>query len=145
MTRLTVFVFLLACSVSVHAANSCVVLQYHHISDDTPPITSVTLDQFDAHLEYLKNNRFHVMPLREVVHAIHNGKTLPEKCVSLSVDDDGRRFDGQTRLSTSGWPMGIGLLGMKERLESLGGRLEIESRPGQGTRLVAHVPAGGAP
>ena len=65
--------------------------------------------------------------------------------VSLSVEDDGRGFDKQARLSVSGWPMGIGLLGMQERLESLGGRLEIESQPGQGTRLVAHLPAGGTP
>jgi PAS domain S-box-containing protein len=63
--------------------------------------------------------------------------------VSLSVEDDGRGFDRQARLSVSGWPMGIGLLGMQERLESLGGHLEIESRPGQGTRLVAYLPAGG--
>jgi signal transduction histidine kinase len=65
--------------------------------------------------------------------------------VSLSVEDDGRGFDRQARLSVLGWPMGIGLLGMQERLESLGGRLEIESQPGQGTRLVAHLPAGGIP
>lgn len=63
--------------------------------------------------------------------------------VSLSVEDDGRGFDKQARLSVSGWPVGIGLLGMQERLESLGGRLEIESQPGHGTRLVAHLPAGG--
>jgi PAS domain S-box-containing protein len=63
--------------------------------------------------------------------------------VSLSVEDDGRGFDKKARLSVLGWPMGIGLLGMQERLESLGGRLEIESQPGQGTRLVAHLPAGG--
>ena len=65
--------------------------------------------------------------------------------VSLSVEDDGRGFDTPARLSVVGWPMGIGLLGMQERLESLDGRLEIESRPGQGTRLVAHLPAGGNP
>jgi PAS domain S-box-containing protein len=65
--------------------------------------------------------------------------------VSLSVEDDGRGFDKQARLSVLGWPMGIGLLGMQERLESLGGRLEIESQPGQGTRLMAYLPAGGIP
>jgi PAS domain S-box-containing protein len=65
--------------------------------------------------------------------------------VSLSVEDDGRGFDRQARMSERCWPMGIGLLGMQERLESLGGRLEIESQPGQGTRLVAHLPVGGTP
>jgi signal transduction histidine kinase len=65
--------------------------------------------------------------------------------VSLSVEDDGQGFDGQARMSQRCWPMGIGLLGMQERLESLGGRLEIRSRPGQGTCLVAHLPTGGIP
>ena len=70
----------------------------------------------------------------------HNAET-----VSLSVEDDGQGFDEQARLSVSGWPTGIGLLGMQERLKSLSGRLEIESRPGQGTRLVAYIPAGDIP
>jgi signal transduction histidine kinase len=63
--------------------------------------------------------------------------------VSLSVEDDGRGFDLQTALPLSAWSTGIGLLGMQERLESLGGRLEIETRPSNGTSLAAHVPAGG--
>jgi signal transduction histidine kinase len=60
--------------------------------------------------------------------------------VSLSVEDDGRGFDVHATLSLSGGPVGIGLLGMEERLESLEGWLEIESQAGQGTRLVACVP-----
>ncbi len=65
--------------------------------------------------------------------------------VSLSVEDDGRGFDKQTRTSALTPPAGIGLLGMQERLEPLGGWLKIESQPGQGTRLMAHLPTGGAP
>jgi PAS domain S-box-containing protein len=55
--------------------------------------------------------------------------------VSLAVEDDGQGFDKQ-----AGTSAGIGLLGMQERIELLGGRLEIESWPGQGTRLTAHIP-----
>jgi signal transduction histidine kinase len=58
----------------------------------------------------------------------------------LSVEDDGRGFDGAAWPSGSAWPKGIGLLGIQERLELLGGRLEIDSRPGEGTRLVASLP-----
>jgi signal transduction histidine kinase len=82
-------------------------------------------------------------------HACANQVCVALRCdgetVSLSVEDDGRGFDNQARLSVSGWPMGIGLLGMQERLDSLGGRLEIESRPGQGTRLRAYIPTGDIP
>jgi len=60
--------------------------------------------------------------------------------VSLSVEDDGQGLEVWDKISVSGRPAGIGLLGMQERLELLDGRLEITSRPGQGTRLVARVP-----
>jgi signal transduction histidine kinase len=36
---------------------------------------------------------------------------------------------------------GIGLRGLRARLALLDGRLEIESRPGAGTTIVAEVPA----
>jgi signal transduction histidine kinase len=34
----------------------------------------------------------------------------------------------------------MGLLGMDERAQRLGGRLEIESAPGSGTRICVHLP-----
>jgi signal transduction histidine kinase len=75
-------------------------------------------------------------------HASHAWVTL--RCdvdtLSLSVTDDGQGFDVSTEVSVSRQPRGMGLLGMRERLELLGGRLEIKSQPGQGTRLVACAP-----
>lgn len=62
--------------------------------------------------------------------------------VRLSVEDDGQGFDKQAVLSASGQPtgVGLGLLGTQERLDLLGGWLEVESHLGQGTRLTAHIP-----
>ena len=60
------------------------------------------------------------------------------EAISLLVEDDGRGFDPEAVLQSQ--PTGIGLLGMQERFKLLGGWLEIASRPGQGTRLVAYVP-----
>jgi len=37
---------------------------------------------------------------------------------------------------------GSGLEGLIDRVEALGGELVVESRPGEGTRLVAHIPCG---
>jgi signal transduction histidine kinase len=56
--------------------------------------------------------------------------------VSLTVQDNGWGFNPQTDLPFKG----IGLLGLQERLELLGGRLELKSQPGQGACLVAHLP-----
>jgi signal transduction histidine kinase len=60
-----------------------------------------------------------------------------ESTVAAVIEDDGAGFD--PRVVRGG---GVGLLGMRERLALLDGRLEIESRPGAGTTLVAEVPAG---
>jgi signal transduction histidine kinase len=62
--------------------------------------------------------------------------------VSLSVEDDGNGFDREAVLSDSleSTVRGIGLVGLEERLDSLGGWLDIDSRPGEGTRVVARIP-----
>ena len=64
--------------------------------------------------------------------------------VNLTVVDDGRGFAPQTAPPDPAKFKGIGLLGLQERFELLGGRVEIESRPGRGTRLVARAPAEGS-
>lgn len=40
---------------------------------------------------------------------------------------------------------GSGLRGLVDRVEALGGRLEVDSSPGGGTTLTARIPAGGGP
>ncbi len=63
--------------------------------------------------------------------------STPEK-VRLAVEDDGRGFD------VSGIPADRhGILGMRERAERLGGRLELRSVPGGGTGVEATVPLEG--
>ena len=61
------------------------------------------------------------------IHLSSDGK----QCV-LEVVDDGA--------GTAAFDGGTGLLGIRDRLAAVGGRLEIESRPRLGTRLVASVP-----
>jgi two-component system, NarL family, sensor histidine kinase DevS len=61
--------------------------------------------------------------------------TRKDDSVSVVVEDDGVGFEpGRTRDG------GLGLVGMRERVGLLGGRLTIESRPGAGTTFVAEVP-----
>jgi signal transduction histidine kinase len=55
--------------------------------------------------------------------------------VILEVCDDGVGFD-----PTGNFPGHLGLRSMQERVSHLGGKLEIESAPGQGVHLLAQVP-----
>jgi signal transduction histidine kinase len=60
--------------------------------------------------------------------------------VHLSVKDDGLGFLTNYSDGSHHHLSGLGLLGMKERLELLGGWLDIQSEPGQGTEITAHLP-----
>jgi signal transduction histidine kinase len=57
----------------------------------------------------------------------------------LVVEDDGRGFD-PVEASRSDR---LGLVGMRERADILGGTLTVESRPGSGTTIVVEAPVGG--
>ncbi|HEV3444201.1 MAG TPA: PAS domain S-box protein [Gemmataceae bacterium] len=59
--------------------------------------------------------------------------------VAAIVEDDGAGFEVEAMLS-SPLPGRLGLLGMRERLELIGGTLDIESTPGSGTTVFARVP-----
>ncbi len=87
LSGLTLLLPLMLACMPVFAARHCVVLQYHHFSDQSPAITSVTPRQFDEHLDYLKAYNFNVLPLRDVVVALRDNRELPDRCVSLTVDD----------------------------------------------------------
>jgi signal transduction histidine kinase len=56
---------------------------------------------------------------------------------ALDVRDDGVGFVGVDGLGPNG---GLGLRGMRERVEALGGRLAVESAPGAGTTVAVTVP-----
>ncbi|HTH51143.1 MAG TPA: PAS domain S-box protein, partial [Pyrinomonadaceae bacterium] len=61
----------------------------------------------------------------------------------LVIEDNGRGFDHET---TAASPTGgLGLVGMRERATVLGGRIEIESKPGAGTAVYARIPFSDAP
>ena len=61
--------------------------------------------------------------------------TEDESTVHIVVSDDGAGFDPAAATA------GFGLLGMRERVELLGGTIEIESAPGSGTTVNVSVPA----
>ena len=72
--------------------------------------------------------------------ARHVSVTLTLKAASVVavVEDDGEGFaTDQAAGTTEG---GLGIVGMRERVALLGGRLQIESAPGAGTTLVVEVP-----
>ncbi len=60
------------------------------------------------------------------------------RTLKLTVFDDGQGFD--LLVVQQNKKGSLGLLGMRERAESLGGRLTVQTEPGQGTRVELLVP-----
>ncbi len=90
-------IFLLCHSISLNAA---VVLQYHHIGEGTPRITSATEQEFKQHLEWLKENGFKIISLVELTKRIRQ-KNLDEleKVVAITFDDQG------SSVCNTAWPI----------------------------------------
>jgi two-component system, NarL family, sensor histidine kinase UhpB len=60
--------------------------------------------------------------------------------ITATVTDNGRGFDPAVVAVPMPTGQGLGLLGMRERLSLVGGRLVIDARPGYGTLVRAAVP-----
>ncbi|MFQ6609041.1 MAG: PAS domain-containing protein [Fidelibacterota bacterium] len=64
--------------------------------------------------------------------------------IYLSIEDNGRGFNLESLAKGRSGKIGIGLQGMKERVKLVGGDLNVESKPGKGTKLLANIPYGEA-
>jgi len=60
-----------------------------------------------------------------------------ENDIRLEIRDFGRGFEVQEVMKDAG----LGFVSMRERLHLVNGTLSIESKPSEGTRIVARVPS----
>ena len=65
---------------------------------------------------------------------------LQDSSVIAAVEDDGSGFNAEESLSMASPQRAVGLTTMREQVEMLGGRFQIESELGQGTRIVFEIP-----
>ncbi len=88
------------------SSNAAVVLIYHHVSNTTPKSTSISPEDFEAHLNYLESNQFKVVPLTDLTDAIRKNQPLPDKTVAITFDDSYRDVyeSAYPILKKRGWP-----------------------------------------
>ncbi|MDA3647856.1 sensor histidine kinase [Saccharopolyspora indica] len=104
--------------------------------DPRPMHTDVEVTLLRAAQEALSNVAKHARAGRV-------GLTLSymEDLVTLDVRDDGVGFEPDAKRAGGPGSGGFGLAGMRQRVQRLAGRLDIESEPGGGTAISASVPA----
>jgi len=66
--------------------------------------------------------------------------TAEDDALMLIIADNGPGFDPGDHTPTDS----LGLAGMRERVEMLGGTFEIVAAPGEGTQVIASIPLGGS-
>lgn len=84
--------------------------------------------------EALSNVIRHSGALRAAVRVVRE----PDRLV-VTIEDDGHGFNVPEVRAAGG---GLGLFGMGERAAYLGGRVDVQSAPGTGTRVRAEIPLG---
>ena len=97
-----------------------------------PPEVEITL--FRVAQEALNNVQKHARTTAVCVALTQLGRK-----VRLEIRDEGRGFDPSAALAEQGPVERLGLSTMRERVVLLGGELEIRSKPGAGTSIVAEV------
>jgi len=113
-------------------------LQVELRTDETLPLlpTEVEVALLRAAQSALANVRLHSEAQRVVMSLVH-----ADRSVRLDISDDGRGFDvADWERSAETGPSGYGLRFMRARLRELGGGLDIESAPGEGTAVSVHLP-----
>ena len=85
--------------------------------------------------EGLNNIRKHAGADRVIIRLVASSPNI-----ILRIEDDGRGFDVASRLSMALKEKRMGLSSMEERVSLLGGRMDIKSRIGQGTRILIEIP-----
>ncbi|HEX2758383.1 MAG TPA: sensor histidine kinase, partial [Thermoanaerobaculia bacterium] len=58
----------------------------------------------------------------------------------IEIEDDGRGFDPKSVELPLETGRGLGLLGMRERVEILGGKMSLDSTPGEGAHITLEIP-----
>jgi signal transduction histidine kinase len=81
--------------------------------------------------EALANVARHSQAAAAAVHLFYENDS-----VVLTISDEGRGFH-----PASADGKGVGLVSMRERMESVGGSLQVISRPGEGARIIAQYTA----
>ncbi len=91
------------------ADNGAVVIMYHRFGEAKYPSTNTTIEQLEAHIGELASGGYHILPVPDIVKALRDGVTLPERTVGITIDDAYLSVytEAWPRLKTAGLPFTV--------------------------------------
>lgn len=112
-----------------------IIVEFEDDKQPKPLSDDILILLFQAVRELLVNVTKHAQARKVKVSIGRDGEDL-----RIRVEDDGVGFITSEIGSSKSKNKGFGLFSIKERLDHLGGNLEIESKPDQGTRITLVAP-----
>jgi len=117
----------------------------HKLTDDSRVKTEVKVNGSKHRLSPRTENNLLRIGQEAITNAVKHAKankitiilTFDSRIVHLSIHDDGIGFEAITR--QAGERRSFGLVGIRERVDQMGGTLEIISAPGKGTKITVQV------
>ena len=119
------------------------------ISHELKPDQSVAHDGVCLTIEAIGQDVHQVTAIQETLNnAIRHARattvaikfTKRKNNIEIAIEDDGIGFDREEVVQRAKRGEHLGLLGMTERARSVGGTIDIDSRPGKGSRIEVRIP-----
>jgi len=90
-------------------AYGMVVLQYHHVADNTPRLTSISPAQFAEHMMHIEQTGMRVVSIVDLKKWLQKGERVPDNTVVITFDDGYRSvYDNAfPLLKKRGWPFAV--------------------------------------
>jgi signal transduction histidine kinase len=118
----------------------------HQMTEGTPVQISVDVQGAVQRLPELTENQLFRIGQEAITNALKHARcrhisvvlSYEPDSVTLGVADDGCGFEPHEPTHTNNGH--FGMLGMRERAQRLGGRLRVESKPGNGTKISVQAP-----
>jgi signal transduction histidine kinase len=118
-----------------------------HVADGDAPRIAVHAEDLALDLPEFVAGNLLLVAQEAIRNAVHHAECArvdvrvasdaATRLVTLTVHDDGRGFDPAQAAGTAQGHFGLQV--MRERMEGMGGRLDIETAPGRGTTITATV------
>ncbi len=110
MIKFIVILFIVFSSTfSKSEEGSAISLMYHRFDDNRFPSTSISKDNFESQMLYLKKNNYNVLPISKLISFFEGKFKLPQKSIFITIDDGYKSFfkNGFPILKKLGLPFSI--------------------------------------
>ncbi len=84
---ITLIYFIIRYSFLIPETKGIPVLMYHKIDPSVQDMLTVSVEQFESHLKYLRQNNYQPITTKELINFLENKTALPQNSVLITFDD----------------------------------------------------------